>query len=410
MSIVFVFRELETGVTSAMSLPEIERRLGSALLPRRGDVPLVRGEGLWLWDSDGRRYLDLTSAYGTTPLGHCHPALVAAIERQAGQLISLSSNFLNDTRAQLLATLEQMLPQHYDHFFLCNSGTEAIEAGLKLAGFATGRSGQVALKQGFHGRTMGALSVTWNPRFRKPFLDRLQPTTFVAPGDTEALEAAIDDTTAAFVAEPIQGESGVLPVDAAFLVRAQQLCRERGALFLVDEIQTGFGRTGAWFASEAAGLEPDLMAMAKGIAGGFPMGALAMTPRVTETLEPGVHGSTFGGGPLACAAALATLETLARKDLPLQADESGRQLVAALETALAENTLVREVRGSGLMIGIELRQKVAPYLRTLMEEHGVIALPAGPTVLRLLPALVIDDEQIETAVAAIAATLTGGKE
>ncbi|MDX1383269.1 MAG: aspartate aminotransferase family protein [Thermoanaerobaculia bacterium] len=390
-----------------MTTPAVETELGGILVPRRGEHAMVRGEGCWMWDDAGRRYLDLTSAYGTTPLGHCHPALVAALTEQAGRLQALSSNFFNDRRAELFAALDRHLPAPFCHYFLCNSGAEAIEACLKLACLASGRSRFVALKQGFHGRTLGALAVTWNPRFRKPFAALLQDVDFVAPGEPEELEAAIGDDTAAFIAEVVQGESGVLPVGDAYLRRAEELCRERGALFVVDEIQTGFGRTGAWFAHPGLGLEPDLMAMAKGIAGGLPMGAVAMTDRVKAVLRPGLHGSTFSGFPLACAASLATLEVLAAEDLPARAERMGEHLREELEARLAEIAVVREVRGRGLMIGIDLRTKVAPFLGRLMEEHGVVALPAGPTVLRLLPALVVTDEQIDLAVDAIAAVLGG---
>jgi acetylornithine/LysW-gamma-L-lysine aminotransferase len=387
------------------SSPEIERDLAGILVPRRGEHALVRGEGCWIWDDEGTRYLDLTASYGVAPLGHAHPALVAAITEQAGRLIALSGNFYNDRRAELLAQLKSRLPAGFAHFFLCNSGTEANEAALKFAHLATQRRGWVALKRGFHGRTLGALATTWNPRFRETFAGVLQPATFVDPGDLGALDAAIGDETSVFLAEVIQGESGVWPIEPDFLRRAQELCRERGALFLVDEIQTGFGRAGAWFAHAELGLEPDLMTLAKGMAGGFPIGAVAMSARVASSLEAGLHGSTFGGGPLQCAAAIATLETLAHDDLPGRARVKGERLVGGLRSALRGAKLVREIRGRGLMIGIELRQKVAPYLDRLMREHAVIALPAGPTVLRMLPALVIEDEQIDRAVAAIAAVL-----
>jgi len=388
-----------------MTTPAIEKELGGILVPRRGEHAMVRGEGCWLWDDAGRRHLDLTASYGTAPLGHSHPALVAAIREQAGRLIALSVNFYNDRRAELLAALGARLPAHFAHFFLCNSGTEANEAALKFAHLATQRRGWVALKRGFHGRTLGALATTWNPRFRETFAAIVQPATFVDPGDAEGLDRAITEETSVFLAEVIQGESGVWPLDPAFLRRAQELCRERGALFLIDEIQTGFGRAGSWFAHAELGLEPDLMTLAKGMAGGFPIGAVAMSARVAESLEPGLHGSTFGGGPLQCAAAVATLETLAAEDLPARAREKGDRFLAALRQRLAGSPLVREVRGRGLMLGVELRQKVAPYLDRLMREHAVVALPAGPTVLRMLPALVIDDEQIDAAVEAIGEVL-----
>jgi acetylornithine/LysW-gamma-L-lysine aminotransferase len=394
-----------TDASPLPATPQRERELGAILVPRRGEHAMVRGEGCWLWDDQGRRYLDLTASYGTAPLGHAHPALLAALGAQARRLIALSANFYSDRRAELLSLLAARVPAHFVHFFLCNSGTEANEAALKFAFLANRRRGWVALKRGFHGRTLGALATTWNPRFRETFAPILHPATFVEPGDLDGLERAITEETSVFLAEVIQGESGVWPVEPAFLRRAEELCRERGALFLVDEVQTGFGRAGSWFAHAEHGLEPDLMTLAKGMAGGFPVGAVAMSARVAQSLEAGLHGSTFGGGPLQCAAAIATLETLAAEDLPAQSRAKGEAFLAGLRRALAGAPLVREVRGRGLMIAIELRQKVAPYLDRLMREHEVIALPAGPTVLRLLPALVIEREQIDRAVAAIAAVL-----
>ena len=367
---------------------------------------MVRGEGCWLWDSDGRQFLDLTSAHGVAPLGHCHPALRSAIAEQAGRLISVSASFLNDRRADFLTSLRSVLPARFEHVFLCNSGTEAIEAGLKFAFLTTGRRRVIALKQGFHGRTLGALALTWNPRFRKPFAALLPEVSFVAAGDLQSLEAALDDDTGLVVAEVIQGESGVIPIDGEFLLATQRLCRERGALLLVDEIQTGFGRTGDWFAHLGVGLEPDMMAMAKGIAGGFPMGALASTAPIAAALAPGLHGTTFGGSPLACAAGHATIETLSSENLPARAATTGDRLMKSLQDGLEELTLVKEVRGRGLMIGIELRQRVAPFLDRLMNDHRVLALPAGPTVLRLLPALILDDSQVERAVETIVAVLS----
>jgi acetylornithine/LysW-gamma-L-lysine aminotransferase len=385
--------------------PALERDLAGILVPRRGQHAIVRGEGCRIWDDAGREYLDLTASYGVAPLGHGHPALLRAINDQAARLIALSSNFFNDRRSELLSLLRARVPDHFAHFFLCNSGTEANEAALKFAFLTNRRTGWVALKRSFHGRTLGALATTWNPSFRETFAPLLQRATFVDPGDTDALERAIGAETSVFIAEVIQGESGVWPIEPEFLRRAQELCRERGALFVIDEIQTGFGRAGAWFAHHELGLTPDLMTLAKGMAGGFPIGAVAMSAGVRDALEAGMHGTTFGGGPLQCAAAIATLETLHDENLPARARENGDALIGGLRHALAGAKLVRDVRGRGLMVGIELRQKVGPYLDRLMREHGVVALQAGPTVMRLLPALVIDRAQIDRAVTAIAAVL-----
>jgi acetylornithine/LysW-gamma-L-lysine aminotransferase len=386
--------------------PATERELGGILVPRRGQHALVRGDGCYVWDDEGRQYLDLTASYGVAPLGHAHPALLRAINDQAGRLIALSSNFFNDRRAELLALLKARLPDPLVHFFLCNSGTEANEAALKFAFLANRRPGWVALKRSFHGRTLGALATTWNPTFREPFAPLLQTATFVDAGDREALDRAIGDQTGAFIAEVIQGESGVWPIEPEFLRLAQHLCRERGAMFIVDEIQTGFGRTGTWFAHTEIGLEPDVMTLAKGMAGGFPIGAVAMSERVSQSLEAGMHGTTFGGGPLQCAAAIATIQTLAAEDLPGQARVKGEAFLGALRQALRGAKVVRDVRGRGLMIGIEMRQKVGPYLDRLMREEGVVGLQAGPTVMRLLPALVIEHEQIDRAITAIATVLS----
>src|SRR5688572_4528701 len=396
---------LTAPMATLASNPQTERELGGILVPRRGQHAMVRGEGCSIWDDEGRQYLDLTASYGVTPLGHAHPALLQAINDQAGRLIALSSNFFNDRRAELLSLLKARLPESFVHFFLCNSGTEANEAALKFAFLANRRTGWVALKRSFHGRTLGALATTWNPSFRETFAPLLKTATFVDPGDYDALDRAIGDETGTFIAEVIQGESGVWPIEPEFLRRAQSLCRERGAMFVVDEIQTGFGRTGAWFAHAELGLEPDLMTLAKGMAGGFPIGAVAMSARVSQSLEAGMHGTTFGGGPLQCAAAIATIETLAAEDLPGQARVKGEALLGGLRQALRSAKVVRDVRGRGLMVGIELRQKVGPYLDRLMREQGVVGLQAGPTVMRLLPALVIEREQIDRAVTAIAAVL-----
>jgi acetylornithine/LysW-gamma-L-lysine aminotransferase len=257
----------------------------------------------------------------------------------------------------------------------------------------------------FHGRTIGALSLTWEPKYRKPFAPLLD-VTHVPYNNVERLDAAVDENTAMVIVEPVQGEGGVNMGEAAFMQAAQRICRERGALLVVDEIQTGFGRTGHWFGHEHFGLQPDIICLAKGIGGGFPMGALAYTDRVHTALYPGAHGTTFGGNPLACAAGLAALEVYQREELIDRAAEMGQMLFDRLNAALANRTVVREIRGLGLMAGIELRERVGPYLRALMEEHAVLALPAGSNVLRLLPPLVISAEEIEIGVEAIARVLS----
>lgn len=386
------------------SLFEVEEQVLGGLVARRGEVVITRGEGCWLIDTEGRRYLDMTSAQGVAMLGHAHPAIAAAIAQQAQSLISCPGFLYNETRAHFAQALRAVLPPGLPHAFLANSGAEAMDAALKFARLVTGRTAYVAFNKGFHGRTVGALSVTWEPNYRKPFLPLLD-TQHVAYNNIARLEAAVTDQTAAVVVEVVQGEGGVNLGEADFLHAAQRICRERGALLLVDEIQTGFGRTGRMFALEHVGLEPDLLTLAKGIGGGFPMGVVAYGARVREALYTGAHGSTFGGNPLACAAGLAALRVYRETDVIAQGAAMGEFLLAELRGRLTGRTIVREVRGLGMMIAVELREKVAPYLKALMVEHGVIALPGGANVLRLLPPLILSVDEAHTALDAISAVL-----
>jgi LysW-gamma-L-lysine/LysW-L-ornithine aminotransferase len=386
---------------------EVEERILGGTTSRRGDAIFVRGEGCWLIDSTGRRYLDLSAAQGVAMLGHCHPRVSEAVARQAHTLMLCPNYLYNDQRAAFAEALVSVLPKHLGHVFLANSGAEAVDGALKFARLATRRPRFVATTKGFHGRTVGALSVTWEPKYREGFQPLLD-TTHVPFNDVAALDGAVDDSTAAVILEVVQGESGVNVGTHDFLHAAQGFCRERGAIFIVDEIQTGFGRTGRWFGFEHAGLEPDIICMAKGLGGGFPMGAFAYTSAIRDVLYQGAHGSTFGGSPLACAAGLAALEVYRGEDLIARSATHGARMLDALRTVLGDAAVVRDVRGIGLMIAIELRSKVAPILKSLMLEHGIVALPAGATVLRLLPPLVISEEEIELGVAAIARAVKGG--
>lgn len=371
---------------------------------RRGETVFVRGEGCWMVDSDGRRYLDLSSAQGVAMLGHCHPRVTAAIVHQA-QTLALCPNYLyNDVRAQFAEALVGVLPPHLPHAFLCNSGAEAVDGALKFARLTTGRQRFVSTTKGFHGRTFGALSVTWEPKYRDGFGPLLE-TTHVPFNDAAAIDAAVTDETAAVIVEIVQGESGVNLSTPAFIETAARVCRERGALLIADEIQTGFGRTGRWFACEHVGVEPDVLCMAKGLGGGFPMGAVAYTAQVRAPLSQGAHGSTFGGSPLACAAGLAAIGAYRDEHLIERSAQMGAQMLALLRSRLDGVAMVRDIRGLGLMIAVELRSKVAPVLKRLMLEHRVIALPAGPTILRLLPPLILSEDEMTLGVDAIAASL-----
>lgn len=365
---------------------------------------MVAGEGCWMIDSEGQRYLDLTSSQGVAMLGYNHPVLTAAIQEQAALMHACPNFFHNDTRAEFLNKLIAATPLHLTRAFLGNSGAEAIDGAIKFARLATGRTGIVAFRNSFHGRTIGALSLTWNPRYRRKFEPLLPDVSHVPFNKIDLLDKAVGDGTAAVVLEVIQAEGGVHVGEGDFLGAVQQICRERGAKLVIDEVQTGFGRTGRWFGFQHFDLEPDMIALAKGLGGGFPMGAVVYTDEIQESVFAGAHGSTFGGNPLACAAGVAALSVY-QDGLIEQAERAGVRLRAALETAIGARRVVREIRGKGLLIGIDLRTKAVPFLKTLMETHKVLALPAGSTVLRLLPPLTISDEEIDLAVEAVAASL-----
>lgn len=362
------------------------------------EINLVRGEGVWVWDDKQVRYLDATAMYGTASLGHAHPALADALATQARRLGVCFASFDNDVRTAYLDELAE-LTAPLDRAFLCNSGTEAIEGAFKIARFATGRKRIVATAGAFHGRTMGALSATFRSDHKRAFEPLIGEVDHVPFNDVEALEAAIDDSVAAFVLEPVQGEGGVHPASHEYLRAAERLCRERGALLILDEVQTGFARTGEWFAFRAAGIAPDLLCMAKGMAGGFPMGAIAIGSRCGD-LSKISHGSTFGGNPLACAAARATLATMRALDLPAQVAARGGLFLERLSEFAGRSERIREVRGRGLLVGLELKERSAPIVREL-QQRGILALAAGPQVLRFLPPLVIGENELDALATAV---------
>ncbi len=364
-------------------------------------IVLVRGEGARIWDIDGTEYIDCIGGHGAANMGHAHPAVVAAVKAQAERLFLAPNGFYNDVRAELLSELVRVAPPGLDRVFLCNSGTEAVEAALKFARLGTGRTKIISTMRGFHGRTMGAVSTTWRKEYRDPFEPLVPDVSFVPYDRLERMAKAVDDQTAAVIVEVVQGEGGVNPGSEEFLVGTQALCREHGALFIVDEVQTGFGRTGKLFAGEHYGLRPDLMTIAKSMAGGVPMGATLIGGRVGEI--PGhVHGSTFGGNPLACAAALATIHAMEAEHLPERAAKLGARLLEGFRAL--DTPAIREVRGMGLMVGVELRERSGAYLAALAEQ-GVLALPAGATVMRFLPPLVISEADIETVIEKVSVVL-----
>ncbi|MDH3715640.1 MAG: acetylornithine/succinylornithine family transaminase [Gammaproteobacteria bacterium] len=373
----------------------LEDRYALPLYSKRG-VTIVRGSGALLFDAQGREYVDCTAGIGVANVGHCHPRVVAAISEQAQRLITCPNVFYNDTRSRLLQTLVQTAPGILTRAFLCNSGAEAIEAALKFARLHTGRPNFVSAMRGFHGRTMGAVSATFTKKYRAPFEPLVPGFQYVALNKIEQLEAAVDEHTAAVLLEPVQGEGGVNIANAEYLVAARRLCDERGALLIFDEIQTGFCRTGKFFAHQHCNVVPDILVLAKAIAGGVPMGATLLAENIT--VSEGHHGTTFGGNPLACAAALAAIDIMREEKLDERAASSGAYFERRLQAEKLAR--VRDVRRLGLMVGIELKEKAQPVLSALLE-NGVLALPAGATVVRLLPPLVIEEPQLDRVVAAL---------
>lgn len=364
-------------------------------------LTIVRGQGASLFDVDGVEYLDCSSGHGVANLGHAHPKIAEAIYKQANTLITLFETFPNDKRAELMKKITSLV-DGLDKVFLCNSGTESVEAAFKFARISTGRKNIVAAMRAFHGRTYGSLSATYNKKYREGFEPLVPGFSHVAYNNVEALDKAVNEETAAVILEVMQGEGGVYPATAEYIQAARRICDERGALLIVDEIQTGFGRTGRMFAIQHFGVTPDLLVCAKSLAGGVPMGAVLIGHSV-KNLTPGVHGSTFGGNPLSCAAAVAAMGVMDEEDLPGQAAAKGQYLMDKLKKIESPN--IREVRGMGLMIGIEMKQKVAPYIK-ILQEKKIIALNAGMTVIRLLPPLVITYEQLDHLVDVFTEVLT----
>ncbi|MCH8613189.1 acetylornithine transaminase [Arsenicicoccus dermatophilus] len=366
----------------------------------RPRLTLVRGAGCHVWDADGRRYLDLLAGIAVSSLGHGHPALVAAIERAARELVHVSNFFVTPDQVRLgerLLTLAQAPAG--SRVFLCNSGTEAVEAALKVA-LRTGRRRVVAMEGAFHGRTLGALALTHRVAYREPFVPFGVDVTFVPFGDEAALRATVDDTVAAVVVEPIQGEAGVLPAPPGFLRAVRETCSATDALMIVDEIQTGVGRTGRWFAHQAHGVQPDVMTLAKGLAGGVPIGAvLTYGDAVSGLLGAGQHGTTFGGNPLACAAALAVLDTVAGEDLLARATATGDHLGRAL-LGLG-HPAVTEVRGVGLLRAVGLADERSTEVTAGLQGAGVIVNPVRPDALRLAPPLILTTDQADELVLAL---------
>ncbi|NKB77324.1 MAG: acetylornithine/succinylornithine family transaminase [Gammaproteobacteria bacterium] len=376
---------------------EKEQKYGFEVYPKR-DIVITRGEGATLWDDKGNEYIDCAAGIGVASVGHANPAVAKAVADQAQRLITCPGIFYNDTRALLMEKLVSIAPPSLTRVFLCNSGTEAVEGALKFARISTGKNGFVSAMRGFHGRSMGALSATF--KYRQEFEPLIPGHTFVPFNNIDKLTTAVDENTAAILLEVVQGEGGVRPADREYLQQVRALCDEKGVLLILDEIQTGFARTGNMFGCQTMGIEPDIMTAAKAMAGGFPMGAVLCRESISSAA--GKHGSTFGGNPLACAAAIATIDFMLENDLSTQAKTKGDYLMNKLDQT---SPAIREIRQLGLMIGIELKSKSRPVIEKLMENH-ILALPAGPTVVRLLPPLVISEAELDQVATTINRLLT----
>ncbi|GAB2585796.1 acetylornithine transaminase [Streptomyces capparidis] len=366
-------------------------------------LPLVRGEGSTVWDADGRAYTDFVGGIAVNLLGHGHPAVVRAVGEQIARLGHVSNLFVAEPPVALAERLLHLLGRPGRVFF-ANSGAEANEAAFKIARL-TGRTAMVATEGGFHGRTMGALALTGQPGKQAGFHPLPGDVTHVPFGDARALRAAVTDATAAVVVEPIQGENGVVVPPDGYLAAAREITREAGALLVLDEVQTGIGRTGHWFAHQAAGVEPDVVTLAKGLGGGLPIGATVAFGEAALALTPGRHGTTFGGNPVACAAALAVLDTIASDGLLDRAKRAGERLRQGVE-ALG-HPLVSHVRGAGLLLGIVLTEPVAPLVQQAAQDSGFLVNAAVPDTVRLAPPLIVTDDEVDAFLQALPGVLDG---
>jgi len=376
----------------------IEEKLMANVYAKR-PIVITKGRGALLWDINGKDYVDCTSSYGVCVVGHSHPRVVEAIRRQAETLISCHGSFYNDIRSELLQKIVQIAPKGLNKVFLGNSGAEAVECALKLARKFSGKPEIIAMVRAFHGKTMGALSATWNKKYKESF-EPLVPNFKHVPCNLQKVKEAITKKTAAIIVEPIQGEGGIRVPPDGFLQRLREICDEKGILLIFDEVQTGFGRTGKMFACEHWGVIPDIICLAKSVAGGLPLGVTIAREEVMSSLNVGEHTSTFGGNPLVCAAACATVDVMLEERLPERAATLGGYFRERLEALQSRYRIIREIRGLGLMIGAELRFDVLNVLLKCMD-RGVLILDAGRNVLRFLPPLVIEKEHIDNVIEAL---------
>jgi len=382
-------------------------RWQASLMNNYGVPPLalVRGAGAEVWDADGRRYLDLVGGIAVNSLGHAHPAVVEAVTRQLSTLGHTSNLYITEPGLELAERLKELLEQPDARVLFCNSGTEAVEAAFKIAR-RTGRPNLVAAENAFHGRTMGALALTGQPAKRTPFEPMPPGVSHVPYGDVAALDAAVGPDTAAVVLEPIMGEAGAITPPEGYLKAAREITAARGALLVLDEVQTGIGRTGAWFAHQHEGIVPDVVTLAKGLGGGLPIGACIGIGAAASLLEPGQHGTTFGGNPVCCAAAVAVLRTIAADGLLEHVTLVGKGIATGIEEL--HHPLVREVSGAGLLIGIGLTAPVSATVAAAARDAGFLINNAVSDRIRLVPPLIITEEQAGEFLSALPSFLDAG--
>ncbi|HEY1211706.1 MAG TPA: acetylornithine/succinylornithine family transaminase [Nitrososphaera sp.] len=368
-----------------------------ASLYQRFPVNIARGKDATVWDTDGVEYIDCMGGYGVAIVGHCNDRLVNAIKRQAETLITAHMSMYNDTRLKFMQKMALVAPPSLNKIFFTNSGAESVEAALKFARKYSGKHGVIAMNGAYHGKTLGALSVTYNEKYRKPFMPLLEGVKFVSYSEPSMIEEAIDDSIGSVILEPIQGETGIIVPPDDLLPRIREICRKRNLVLIFDEIQSGLGRTGKMWAGQHWDTEPDIMCLAKGIAGGIPMGLVLAKKEIMDAMKIGEHSSTFGGSPIACAAGTATLEALTEDKLIENAEKMGRHFKEGLNRLKEKHKIIRQVRGIGMMLGVELRFDVKDVLFDGIR-GGLLLLYSGRNIIRLLPPLVMDETTVSRAV------------
>jgi len=374
-------------------------------LYQRFPVTIEKGVGAHVWDIDGKEYIDCMGGYGVALVGHQNQRVNNAIKEQLDKIITVHSSLYNKTREEFLKMLIGLAPKGLTQVHLNNSGAEAIEAAIKFARKFTGKKGMIAMKGSYHGKSFGALSLTFSPKYRKPFEPLVEKVSFASFGDIESLRSVIDDDTAFVILEPIQGESGIIVAPEGFLQEVRKLCDEKGILLIFDEIQAGLGRTGRLWACDHWNTAPDILCLAKGIAGGIPMGATLVRPDILASMNKGEHSSTFGGNPISCAAGIAALKALTEDGLIENSEKMGKIFREGLEKLKEKHTMIREIRGKGLMIGIEMKFEIKDILMGLIKE-GILMLYSGRNILRILPPLVISEDDITKVLHALDFILT----